>query len=293
MLATATPGSLAHRIAVALRGIKFGTWLEIFVCFNFFCLTGDVLLAHSENHFRNRAEYIPFAFSLAGAALLSAALMAFLRLRWTRAWRFTGFIIGWLSVLVGVAGVVYHLDSNFFYERTLRSLTYAAPFAAPLAYVGLGCLLIMNRMVSELGKEWAHWVVFFTLGGFAGNFTLSLADHATNGFFRWTEWIPVVSSAVAVGFLLVVLLADTPGTLLKWCFAVLVLQIAVGIAGFLFHALADLHGLSSDLFENVVSGAPPFAPLLFPNLAILGFIGLAALKSSQLRDRTRSPAGSA
>ena len=291
MPGTATPGSRASRFASALLGVTLGTWLETFVCFNFCCLTGDVLLAHSENHFRHPAEYIPLAFSLAAAGLLSAALLAFLRFRWTRAWRLTGFLIGWLSVLVGIAGVVYHLDSNFFYARTLKSLTYAAPFAAPLAYVGLGCLLIMNRMVPERSREWAQWILFFTLGGFAGNFALSLADHATNGFFRWTEWSPVISSAIAVGFLLVVLLAGLTRVFLKWCYAVLVLQIAVGIAGFLLHALADLHGLSSNLFANVLSGAPPFAPLLFPNLAILGFIGLCALESSRNENFTSNSAG--
>jgi hypothetical protein len=289
---TATPDNLTARVRATLRGVAFGTWLEIFVCFNFFCLTGDVLLAHSENHFRNPAEYIPFVFSLAATALLAAALVPFLRFRRTNAWRYVGFLIGWLSILVGIAGVLYHLDSNFFYARTLKSLTYAAPFVAPLAYTGLGCLLIMNRMVHEHDKEWPQWVLFFTLGGFAGNFALSLADHATNGFFRWSEWIPVISSAVAVGFLLVFLLAEPADILLKWSCAVLVLQIAVGIAGFFLHALADLNGLSSDQFENVISGAPPFAPLLLPNLAILGFIGLLASQTAQREARTGTPASS-
>ena len=49
-------------------------------------------------------------------------------------WRDVGYMIGWLSVLVGLAGVLYHLESRFFLDRTLKSLTYAAPFAAPLAY---------------------------------------------------------------------------------------------------------------------------------------------------------------
>jgi hypothetical protein len=50
--------------------------------------------------------------------------------------------------------VILHLDSQFFYERTLRSLTYAAPFAAPLAYAGLGLLLIANRLVHPQAAEW-------------------------------------------------------------------------------------------------------------------------------------------
>ena len=44
--------------------------------------------------------------------------------------------------------------------------------------------------------------MLMALGGFFGNFVLSLTDHATNGFFLSTEWIPVFSAAVAVGFLI-------------------------------------------------------------------------------------------
>ena len=187
-----------------------------------------------------------------------------------------------------MAGVLYHLDSQFFYERTLKSLTYAAPFAAPLAYAGLGCLLVMNRMVKHRSEEWAAWVVFFALGGFAGNFVLSLTDHATNGFYRWSEWIPVCSSALAVGFLLVLLLLPTRRGFVGLCAAVLGLQMVVGGAGFLLHVMADARGLSGSWFENVIHGAPPFAPLLLPNLAILGMIGLLATgRQMEMREQER------
>jgi hypothetical protein len=46
-----------------------------------------------------------------------------------------GDLVGRLAV-----GIVLHLDSCF-YERTIRSLTCAESFAAPLAYAGL-CLLL-------------------------------------------------------------------------------------------------------------------------------------------------------
>src|SRR5262249_45565126 len=151
-------------------------WLEVFLLFNFFCLTGDIVLAHSENAFRNRAEYIPLWFSAAAAFLLLVGLFARLRFNAVGLWKALGYGIGWLSIAVGVAGVIYHLESSFFYEKTLKSLTYAAPFAAPLAYVGLGCLLLMNRMVPFLTREWARWVLLFSLGGFAGNLALSLSD---------------------------------------------------------------------------------------------------------------------
>ena len=121
-----------------------------------------------------------FDWSASGASHLIA-------LRWMgrfeAPWRDVGYLVGWLSVLVGFGGVLYHLESRFFLDRTLKSLTYAAPFAAPLAYTGLGFLLLMNRMVAARSAEWARWVILLALGGFFGNFVLSLTDHASNGFF--------------------------------------------------------------------------------------------------------------
>jgi hypothetical protein len=267
------------------RGSRFWSapdlWLEAFVAFNFLSLSGDIALAHSENRFRVHAEYIPLWFSLLATLLMLIAIVTRMRGSRFATWVTIGQAVGWVSILVGAAGVIYHLDSQFFYERTLRSLTYAAPFAAPLSYVGLGCLLVMNRMVSPAHKEWAHWVMFFTLGGFVGNFALSLTDHASNGFFHWTEWIPVASSALAVGFLLVLLFSredtDRSSVFPYWCVLILLLQMGVGALGFALHAWADLHGRSGTWFENMVSGAPPFAPLLLPNLSILGLIGIAAM----------------
>ncbi|MCA9516160.1 MAG: hypothetical protein KC635_14545, partial [Myxococcales bacterium] len=96
------------------------------------------------------------------------------------------------------------LDSAFFQRETLHDLVYTAPFIAPLAYTGLGLLLVMNRTVSADRAEWGFWVVVLALGGFVGNLVLSLADHAQNGFFNPLEWVPVVAAALCVGFLVVV-----------------------------------------------------------------------------------------
>jgi hypothetical protein len=167
-----------------------------------------------------------------------------------------------------------HLRSEFFLDRTLRSLTYGAPFAAPLAYTGLGLLLLMNRMVDAADEEWTRWVTLLTLGGFIGNFVFSLTDHAQNGFFSPAEWIPVVSSAFAVGFLSVALFVPVTRRFLIYCGVVLAIQGLVGILGFVLHVIADLHGVSGQMLTNVVYGAPPLAPLLFPNLVLLGLVAL-------------------
>jgi hypothetical protein len=269
--------SSARREPTDWRG-DYRLWVEAFIVVNFAGLVGDIYLAHSENSFRRASEYIPIYFSAAAAVILTTGM--FLKERWgfVAAWRDLGYLVGWLSVAVGLVGVVLHLDSQFFYERTIRSLTYAAPFAAPLAYTGLGLLLIVNRMVDSRTIEWAQWVLLLALGGFVGNFVFSLTDHAMNGFFRAIEWVPVVSSAFAVSFLLAVLLTRVERRFLVLCTLVLGIQAIVGTAGFALHVLADLRQPGATLFERLITGAPPFAPLLFPNLVVLGLIALWALR---------------
>jgi hypothetical protein len=252
-------------------------WVEVFVIFNFAALAGDIYLAHSTNEFRRASEWVPFYFSLAAPVALVAGLVARERFGYGAVWRDVGYLVGWCAVLVGLAGVVLHLDSRFFEERTIRSLTYAAPFAAPLAYTGLGLLLILNRMVASATLEWSYWVLLLAIGGFAGNFVFSLTDHAVNGFFRPIEWLPVWSSAFAVGFLLVPFVVRVGRPYLVVAALVVLVQALVGVLGFFLHVVADAYGTSSSLFQNVVHGAPPLAPLLFPNLVLLALIALWTL----------------
>jgi hypothetical protein len=151
---------------------------------------------------------------------------------------------------------------------------YAALFAAPLAYTGLGLLLIMNRMVQSDAADRPRWVMLMGLGGFAGNFIFSLTDHAQNGFFHWTEWIPVISSAFAVGFQVTPFLTPVGQRFLQVCGLVLFVQAGVGLLGFYLHTAANLGGPSAQWFNNFIDGAPALAPLLFPNLVLLAGIGL-------------------
>jgi len=246
--------------------------LEIFILLNLGFLTLDIYLAHSVNEFRNPAEYIPLYFSACAPIILLVGLIFAERRRVL--WNLVGHAVGWSSIAVGLTGVILHLNSAFFYERTLKSLTYSAPFAAPLAYAGLGFLLVLNRMVDKHSLEWSQWLMFMALGGYAGNFVLSLTDHAGNGFFNPLEWIPVGASALAVGFLLTPLLVAVSREYLRWCGVVLLLEAVVGIWGFVLHARANLAGPSIHAFDNFVHGAPPFAPLLFPNLVALGMLAL-------------------
>jgi len=178
------------------------------------------------------------------------------------------------SIAVGVAGMVLHLRSQFFEQQTLKSLVYTAPFAAPLAYAGLGLMLILDRTVDPKSGEWAGWLLLLAVGGFLGNFVLSLADHAENGFYSWMEWLPVIAAAFGATFLLVPLLMRVSRAFLVGCAVVMGIETLVGVMGFVLHVWADWHGPAGSMRENFLYGAPAFAPLLFVNLAILAVLAL-------------------
>jgi len=90
----------------------------------------------------------------------------------------------------------------------------------------------------------------------------------------------VVASAVAVGFLAVPLIMRISRPYIDLCAAVLVLEAAVGLWGFVLHAEGNLRGPSVHAFDNFIYGAPPMAPLLFPNLMVLGIIALWQLRTN-------------
>jgi len=255
------------------------SWIEVFAILNVGFLAFDIFLAHSVNQFSNRAEWIPFYFSVTAPFILIISLTQ--RFKHRAVWKSLGYFVGWAAIFVGMAGMILHLTSHFFYERTIRSLTYSAPFAAPLAYTGLGFLLVMNRMVDSKKVEWAQWVLLFTIGGFLGNFVFSLTDHAQNGFFFPVEWVPVAASAIAVGFLTPPLLLRVSRFFIDLCAVLLVLEAGTGLWGFGLHTMSNLRGPSVHAFENFIYGAPAMAPLLFPNLMILGMMGLWQLRNNQ------------
>ncbi len=254
--------------------------VEWFAVANFAFLTLDIYLAHSVNSFHHRAEWIPFYFSMAASLLLLLEL-SLNRGRVTYRSKGIGVVVGTASILVGVLGLLLHLNSSFFEHQTIKSLVYTAPFAAPLAYTGLGLLLVMNRMVEPSSREWSQWLICLALGGFIGNFVLALCDHAQNGFFDPNEWIPVASAAFAVGFLATALSRAVSRRYLDLCLGVMLIQGLVGLLGFYFHGMAITRGRAPDLFDNLIFIAPLFAPLLFPNLALLAAIGLWDARSKK------------
>lgn len=216
--------------------------LELFAVANIAFLGVDIFVAHSVNAFRHDMEWAPLVFSGVATVVLVAAFPRReqeLHAGWRRV---GGLAVGWCALVVGIAGLIFHLRSQFFDLWTIKSLVYTAPFVAPLAYAGVGLLLIMNRMVAAQSPEWGRWVIFLAAGGVLGNFVLTLCDHAQNGFFLQIEWLPVWVSALGAGALFgaVVLKFDRP--MLFYCVALLVLQSVIGVLGFGLHVRANLDG---------------------------------------------------
>jgi hypothetical protein len=272
----------------AIRELTPRRCVEWFVVANFAFLGLDIAIAHTQNHFRERVEWSPIVFSAVAVALLLPMVVG-VRERWCRR---AEVLVAVGSVAVGVLGMVLHLRSAFFVERTLHNLVYSAPFVAPLAYVGVGLLLLLVRLEPTGSPVLGPWILVLTLGGFVGNFGLSLLDHAANAFFRWTEWIPVFASAFASAFLLVGLLRKEPGFALILA-GVLVAQAVVGALGFALHVSADLRRPDAILADRFIYGAPLFAPLLFANLALLGVLGLWAEARPEKPEALRDARGSA
>ncbi len=246
--------------------------VEIFAVLNLAILGLDIYLAHSVNSFAHWAEWIPLGFSAIAAVLLVPGL--FHAGSEGGGGRSIGLVVGGVSIGVGILGMLLHLRATFFVEQTLKNLVYTAPFAAPLAYTGVGFLLLLNRKVSAASGEWGLWVIFLAMGGFVGLFAVSLGDHAQNGFFAQEEWIPVVAAALGASFLLTSLSRHYDRRFLSLCLGMMGVQTLVGGLGFALHLRSSLEGVSESLWENLIFGAPPFAPLLFANLAALASIGL-------------------
>src|SRR3954469_17794959 len=142
------------------------TYAELFALNNVAFLAVDIATAHAINAFAHRVEWVPVAFSVAASAVLVLAMLLG-GIRPTlpgdeaegrlgarqRLARRLGLAVGWGAVAVGGAGLLFHLESQFFRDATLKNLVYSAPFVAPLSYTGVGLVLLLDRMVDSRSES--------------------------------------------------------------------------------------------------------------------------------------------
>ena len=130
-------------------------------------------------------------------------------------------------------------------------------------------MLILDRMVDARRLEWSRWVILLAAGGFAGNFVLSLADHAQNGFFYPTR-VDRRGGRCRRGRLPVaaVIVPDSR-SLLAMNLGLMVVQVVVGLLGFYLHAVGNLGGRIGPALGSLRLRCPDLrpAPVRRPRLA--------------------------
>lgn len=87
----------------------------------------------------------------------------------------------------------------------------------------------------------------------------------------------MATAALAVGFLAAPLVSHAGRGYLLLCAGLMVLEALVGVLGFVLHVVAGLDRPGEALMDRLIHGAPPFAPLLFADLALLTGIAIWAL----------------
>ncbi len=187
------------------------------------------------------------------------------------------------SILVGVAGFIWHLAGQFLPEPGLASLVYSAPLLGPIVLTALGILLLVYLRPPKEGLY--RPLLLIAAVSFLGLALMSLQDHAQNGFIHWTEWSPVL-----IGLFSAVLYgrgyfkgSGGRELLLAAAWAVLF----IGLVGSYLHVAAFFRH-AAPFKERFSLLAPPFAPLLLCDGAL--FALLADLWSPTRVERVKKTA---
>ncbi|HDR06402.1 MAG TPA: hypothetical protein ENN88_02090 [Candidatus Coatesbacteria bacterium] len=171
------------------------------------------------------------------------------------------------SLLVGVAGFLWHLAGQFLIVPRLESLVYSAPLLGPAVLAALGLLLFLYLRPPKGGLY--RPLLLLAAASFLGLALMSLQDHAQNGFFHWSEWSPVIVGLFAAAVYAVAFFRGPGGRVLRLACAWAVLLI--GLAGTYFHVAAFLRH-AAPLIERFALLAPPFAPILLCDAALFALL---------------------
>lgn len=246
--------------------------LLVFAAANLLFLLADVGLAHSA-YFHSPFEYVPLAVSAFGGTL--AFILAWLSVEKGTV-RAGLILVAAASIATGVWGLFLHLGSEILVRPTLHRLVYSAPTVAPLAYAGLGLLILAAVFVpSPIAR--GRCVEGLAGLGLLGNFLLCLLDHAQNGFWAPAEWLSVAAGAVGgVALIGRALTREDRSSERYFVWGVLAAMVAISVLGTTLHLAADLRPRNVSVLDRFRYGAPIFAPMLFADLAALGALGVLA-----------------
>jgi hypothetical protein len=267
--------------------------LVFLVAVNLIALGADTLLAHWIDRTIKVYEWIPI---IHGPITGLFVLWFVFRPRPTRAEIVLYLLVILSAVAVGVLGTAFHWQRALLARGAaspgfLQWLIFAPPATAPLSFAGVGLLGLMATLHEEPRDSgrltlWGlvHlrapisktrlllWIVGL---GYAGATASAVLDHARRSFENPSVWIAVAAGIFATVVTLGMANAREPShgdhVVHFWTQVVLA---AVGILGLGMHLSADLSGTGELNLERLINHAPPFAPLLFTNLAFIGIISV-------------------
>jgi hypothetical protein len=262
---------------------------------NEFFLGVDIYLAHSISGTITRNEWIPIIFGPIAAFLLLLAGLIAIRRRSLASVMANAVLLA--SIGVGLLGAYFHFMRAILptappgQRVSLDLIVWAPPILGPLTFCLVGVLGISAVWIEEpsesgvlrlpgglrLRLPYSKTRAYLFLVGLGSLATVisSVLDHARTHFTNPWLWIPTVVGTFATVVGVGLGLLDRPSRADVWTFVgAMVAMLVVGLLGSYLHIQDNLTSQGAIVGERFVRGAPFLAPLLFCNMAMLGFIAL-------------------
>ncbi|MCG3180388.1 MAG: hypothetical protein BIFFINMI_02748 [Phycisphaerae bacterium] len=263
----------------------------LFVAFNFGFLALEVFLSHgwSRRYFMVGYEWIPVLASPLGA--LTALWLALRPRHGSSALSLHLAAMG-LMLAVGIVGFAMHMAAAIGLggHLTWDGVVYAAPLLAPLAFAGValvgivaaaeedptqpGRLRLLGGWLAAPFSQQQHLHLLNGLGLLAATL-LAIIDHSPASRQQPVVWTPTVTGFLLTGLVLHHAALRRPRRIEKVIYFWAMLgAMGLGVFGLAMHLTHDLAGTGQFSLKLLMQGAPPFAPLLFANMGLLGLLAL-------------------
>jgi hypothetical protein len=244
------------------------------MCFNFFFIGIDVVMAHSQTGFF-RWALIPIGYSAVAVLAVLARVLFQANALVMRAFQ----SVMWLGVFVGVAGTFFHLTGNATSGQVSlhRLLIEGSPIAAPIAFAGMSIFaLVSDRYRGTVRRS--RLLILVGLG-FSGAVLAAFLDHGRLAFIPTYTLIPLVAGTLGAVSSFYIARGRATATETRIYLCILVLSTLIGLVGFVLHVLGDLAGTQSIVWARFLYRNPILGPLLFCNLALLGGLSILPEKT--------------
>ena len=244
--------------------------LLLFSAVSFAITACDVAMAHSQNNFIPKYEWIPVVYSVIASA---ATFFYIVKSNHRPAIRFYQLTM-LFGIIMGILGMFFHIFGNM--NVSANSITdwlvFGSPVFAPIAFTGMSLygLALINASTQQLMRLVA--LGFMVVGLTAG------FDHAQTHFESVYTLFPLIAGFF--GCIVTWITADQIGSqsnkislpVANFYYAAMIMMVITGLTGFYLHLAADLENTIQFSWERLLYHAPVLAPLLFAQLGTLGIL---------------------